>query len=103
MQFARRVRDGIRRGEITCAVRVWRQARVAVGQRFALAHGQIEVESVVPIAVADITPKIAKRAGFDSVGALVSQLRASQGRNVYLVAFRYLCVRAVGAVHSPNR
>ncbi len=93
MRFNRRARDGIRRGEITCAVRSWKRPRVQVGQRFPLAHGQIEVETVAPLTIDDLTPAIARRAGFDTVEALRKIARHDGGRGLYLIAFRYLCAR----------
>jgi len=32
--FTKRLRDGVRRGEITCSVRVWTRPHVKVGGRY---------------------------------------------------------------------
>lgn len=39
MMFARRLREGVRRGEITCSVRIWMYPRVKVGNRYAMEEG----------------------------------------------------------------
>jgi hypothetical protein len=46
MQFLRVLRDRIRRGEITCSVRLWQRSHVKVGGRYSLPPGQIVVTAV---------------------------------------------------------
>jgi len=48
MTFTKRLRDGIRRGEITCSVRIWMRPHVTVGKRYRMEEGEIEVDSVNP-------------------------------------------------------
>ena len=55
MTFTKRLRDGVRRGEITCSVRIWMSPRVTVGKRYALDEGEIEVDSIETIGFPDIT------------------------------------------------
>ena len=46
MTFTKRLRDGVRRGEITCSVRFWLSPRVTVGKRYEMDEGEIEVDSI---------------------------------------------------------
>jgi hypothetical protein len=92
--FARRLRDGVRRGEITCSVRIWMRPHVRVGHRYAMEEGQIEVESIVPMSLADITPELARASGFKGVVDLLKVAKHGRGESVYLVRFRYIAPHA---------
>ena len=63
MVFTKRLRDGVRRGEITCSVRIWTRPHVKAGVRYRMEEGEIEVDSIKPIGFPDITPELA-RVGF---------------------------------------
>ena len=45
MTFTKRLRDGVRRGEITCSVRIWTRPHVRVGGRYRMEEGEIEVDT----------------------------------------------------------
>src|SRR5437899_2470561 len=64
MVFTKRLREGVRRGEITCSVRVWMRPHVKVGARYSMDEGEIEVDSITPIGFPDITPALARESGF---------------------------------------
>jgi len=49
MMFTKRLREGVRRGEITCSVRIWISPRVKVGGRYRMEEGEIEVDSIEKI------------------------------------------------------
>jgi hypothetical protein len=49
MVFAKRLRDGVIRGDITCTVRIWTSPHVKVGNRYRIGDGEIEIESITPI------------------------------------------------------
>ena len=53
-------------------------------------EGQIVVDSIVPIRIADITDDLARESGFSSVKDLLQTARHGRGRNVYLIRFHYL-------------
>lgn len=89
MQFARFLREGIRAGAITCTIRIWASPRVKVGGRYRLGEGEIEVTSIQPISMAEITPELAQRSGFDSVGDLLKLAKHGEGENIYYIEFRY--------------
>jgi hypothetical protein len=88
--FTKRLREGVRRGDITCSVRIWMSPRVKVGNRYRMEEGEIEVESVLPITLADITPELARTSGFKGVIDLLKVAKHGKGENVYLVRFHYV-------------
>jgi hypothetical protein len=88
--FTKRLREGVRRGDITCSVRIWMRPRVTTGKRYAMEEGEIEVDSIVPIGLADITPELARASGFKGVVDLLKIAKHGQGENVYLVRFHYV-------------
>jgi hypothetical protein len=90
MVFTKRLRDGIRRGEITCSVRIWTHPHVKVGNRYRMEHGEIEVESITPIGFPDITPALAKESGFLGVLDLLKVAKHGKGENIYLIRFHYV-------------
>jgi len=90
MIFTKRLRQGIRRGEITCSVRIWMRPRVKVGGRYRMEEGAIEVDSILPISLADVTPRLARESGFKGVVDLLKVAKHGRGENVYLVRFHYV-------------
>jgi len=91
--FTKRLREGIRRGEITCSVRIWMRPRVKVGGRYRMEEGEIEVDSILPISLADVTPRLARESGFKGVVDLLKVAKHGRGENVYLVRFHYVAPR----------
>ena len=55
-----------------------------------MGEGQIVVDSIVPIRLADITYDLARESGFSSVDDLLKMAKHGRGDNVYLIRFRYL-------------
>lgn len=90
MVFAKHLREGIRRGRITCSVRIWLRPHVKAGGRYRMDEGQIVVDSIVPIRLVDITHDLARESGFSSVKDLLHTANHGDGDNVYLIRFRYL-------------
>jgi hypothetical protein len=90
MQFDRRLHEGIRRGQITCSVRIWIQPRVKVGGRYKLGDGEIEVDGIQAMSLEDITPALARRSGFQSVADMLKVAEHGRGENVYFVTFHYV-------------
>ena len=93
MVFTKRLRDGIRRGEITCSVRIWTRPHVKVGARYQMEEGEIEVDSITPIAFPDITPELARESGFLGVLDLLKVAKHGKGESIYLVRFHYVPAR----------
>jgi len=90
MTFAKRLRDGVRRGEITCSVRIWKGLRVRVGARYPMEEGAIEVDSIQPIGFPDITPALARESGFLGVVDLLKVAKHGKGEKIYLIRFHYV-------------
>lgn len=90
MMFTKRLRDGVRRGEITCSVRIWVRPHVKVGMRYRMEEGEIEVDSIEPIGMPDITPQLARASGFLGVLDLLKVAQHGRGQNIYLVRFHFV-------------
>lgn len=90
MMFAKRLRDGVRNGDITCSVRIWQSPRVKVGGLYPMEKGHILIESIERIAIEDITGGLARRSGFDGVIDLLKTAKHGSGTNVYLIEFEYV-------------
>ena len=60
MVFAKRLREGIRRGRIRCTIRIWMRPQVKVGGRYQMDDGHVVVDSIAPISIDDITYDLAR-------------------------------------------
>lgn len=98
MEFTRRLRARVQRGEITCSVRIWLRPHVKPGNRYRIEGGEIEVDSIEQIELADITPELARESGFVSVIDLLKTAKHGRGSNVYLVRFHF-----IPAASKPSR
>jgi len=90
MEFTRRLREGVRKGEITCTVRIWKRLQVRVGGRYRMEEGEIEVDSITPIGFPDITPQLARESGFAGVLDLLKIAKHGIGDKIYLIRFHYV-------------
>lgn len=90
MLFAKRLRAGIRRGEITCTVRIWTRPHVKVGGRYRMEEGEIEVDSIEPIGMPDITSELARASGFLGVLDLLKIAKHGRGDRIFLIHFHYV-------------
>jgi len=88
--FAKRLREGVRRGQIKCSVRIWMSPRVKAGGRYRMDEGEIEVDSIDPIGMPDITPELARESGFLGVLDLLKVAKHGRGEKIYLVRFHYV-------------
>lgn len=107
MTFTKRLREGIRRGEITCSVRFWMGPRVRVGGRYPMEEGEIEVDSIEPMGFPDITPELARESGFLGVLDLLKVAKHGKGEKIYLVRFHYVKRRKLekgkGKIARPRK
>jgi hypothetical protein len=97
MLFAKRLREGVRTGKITCSVRIWQSPRVIVGNRYRMEEGEIEIDSIMPIGLPDITPELARESGFLGVVDLLKVAKHGKGDRIYLIRFHYIPPRKMGA------
>ena len=52
-------------------------------------EGEIEVDSIRAIRLAEITPALARRSGFKDVVELLKIAKHGRGENIYLIRFHY--------------
>jgi len=71
-------------------VRIWTRPRVKVRGRYGMEQGEIEVDSIEPIALPDITHTLARESGFLGVLDLLKVAKHGRGANIYLIRFHYL-------------
>ena len=90
MVFAKRLREGVRSGQITCTVRIWKRLHVREGGRCRMDEGEIEVDSIAPIGFPDITPELARESGFTGVLDLLKIAKHGSGDRIYLIRFHYV-------------
>jgi hypothetical protein len=90
MVFTRRLREDVRRGFITCSVRIWKSPRVKAGGRYRMDEGEIVIDSVELISLQEITYDLAIESGFQSPADLLKVARHGSGDNVYLIRFHYI-------------
>ena len=93
MVFAKRLREGVVRGEITCTVRIWTGPHVKAGTRYSMGDGAIEIDSVTLIGFPDITPELARESGFSGVLDLLKVAKHGKGDKIYLIRFHYIPLR----------
>jgi len=89
MQFTKRLREPVMRGEITCSIRIWQRPHVKVGGHYPLGPGFIHVTSIEQIGFEDITPALARRSGFLGVVDLLKVAKHGPGEKIYRVEFEY--------------
>jgi hypothetical protein len=89
MQFLKRLRDPIKRGEITTSIRIWKRPHVKVGNRYRLENGCVVIDRMSEIDFDDITPRLARESGFAGVADLLKTAKHGAGETVYLVEFHY--------------
>jgi len=87
--FTKRLHDPIKRGDVTCTVRIWQRPRAKVGGRYALGAGFVKVTAMKEITLEHITPALARRGGFAGVVDLLKIAKHGRGEKVYLIDFRY--------------
>jgi hypothetical protein len=73
---------------------------VKAGNRYRMEEGAIEVDSVLPIGLRDITPELARESGFKGVVDLLKVAKHGHGENVYLVRFHYVPPGGKGRVRG---
>lgn len=89
MMFAKVLRDRIRRGKITCSIRIWTRPHVKVGGWYRMDDGHVVVDSIVPITLQDITDPLARESGFNSREELIGTAKHGKGNTIYLIRFHY--------------
>ncbi len=73
---------------------MWMRPHVRVGGRYQFEDGEIEIDSIVPITLEQITPRFARECGFAGVSDLLKVAKHGRGENVYLVEYRYFAPKS---------
>jgi len=68
----------------------WVRPHVQVGNRYRMEEGEIDVDSIKPIGLPDITGELARESGFLGVVDLLKVAKHGKGENIYLVRFHYI-------------
>jgi hypothetical protein len=63
-------------------------------------EGHIEVDSIEPIGLPDITPQLARESGFLGVVDLLKVANHGKGSNIYLIRFHYVRPRGKKSLHG---
>lgn len=104
MVFTKRLRERVISGEITLTIRIWKRLQVKQGARYQMGDGHIEIDSITPIGLPDITPELARESGFLGVLDLLKVAKHGKGENIYLIRFHYIAPRRRTPGHSkPDR
>ena len=89
MQFAKKLREGVRRGDITTSIRIWKSPHVKAGGRYRNAQGSILVTSIREISWDDVSESMARDSGFRNRVDLLKTARHGSGHKVYFIRFKY--------------
>jgi hypothetical protein len=65
-------------------------------------EGEIEVDSIEPIGLPDITPQLARESGFLGVLDLLKIAKHGKGENIYLVRFHYIPGKSSSRLEAPS-
>jgi len=63
---------------------------VKVGARYRMEEGEIEIDSIKPIGLPDITPELARESGFLGIVDLLKVAKHGRGENIFLIRFHYV-------------
>jgi hypothetical protein len=85
MLFRQHFLNGIRDGTISVAFRRWQRPSVKSGGTLLTSIGQLRISSVSQVTIAEISEKDARRAGFESLGDLLTELRRQSSGKFYRI------------------
>lgn len=105
MLFTKKLRAGVKSGEITASVRIWKTPHVKVGGRYGLREGYIEVTSIREISWEDLSDKLARDTGFKNLVDMMRTAKHGTGQHVYYIRFRYVTgpTRAANTIRKRVR
>jgi hypothetical protein len=87
MLFPQRFHAGLADGSVTLAFRRWRRPSVKAGGRQRTPAGELAIDAVDEVAVADIGDHDARRAGYADRDDLLAELDRRPGGTLYRIAF----------------
>ena len=71
-------------------MRIWKRLHVRVGGRYRVGEGEVEVDSIEPIGLPDITLQLARESGFAGVLDLLKVANHGTCDQIYLIRFHYV-------------
>ena len=99
LAFTKENREGIRRGAIRGAVRIWEGPRVTVGEKFPVDDGHLVVDSIEETSLENITEDLARESGFRSAADLCGAAKLGDGEHLYLIRFHHVPPSAIPGGH----
>ena len=90
MLFTQKLRAGVKSGDVTASVRIWKTPHVKVGGHYGLDEGHIEVTSIREISWEDLSDKLASDTGFENLVDMMKTAKHGAGQHIYFVRFRYV-------------
>ena len=90
LAFTKDHREGVRRGEIRCGVRIWTGPHAQIGETHSVDDGHLVVDSIEEISPENITDDLARESGFRSAASLRSVAEPSGEEHLYLIRFHYV-------------
>jgi len=89
MLFTKKLRERVKSGEICTSIRIWKQPRVKLNNRYRLDDGHIVVTSIREIGFDDISESMARESGFANNIDLLKTARHGKGMRVFFIKFCY--------------
>jgi hypothetical protein len=90
LAFTKEHREGIRRGDIRGAVRIWEGSRVTVGEKYPVDDGHLVVDSIEETSLENITEDLARESGFRNAADLLGVAELGGEEHLYLIRFHYV-------------
>ena len=90
MLIPKRFWEPIASGEVTLIFRRWKRPQVVTGRTYRTAAGRLDVSDVTVVEETEIKPEDARRAGYETVEALVAEFRNDPTDPIYRIEFRHL-------------
>jgi hypothetical protein len=85
MLFKRQVLEGIARGEVTLAFRRWKRPQIRSSGRLRTALGEVRFGEVQLIEATAVSENEARKAGFETLAALMHDLHSGDDRQLFRI------------------
>lgn len=89
MLFKSALLEGIRDGHVTLAFRRWQTARVKAGSEMRTSVGVVAIVVVEAVALKAISEADASKAGYETLGSLLGDIKRFGTGNIYRIGLRF--------------